>query len=122
MHRKEPRAQPPGAIDALVDAERTWRAHLDEVRVDAAALVAGARDDAARIRAAAPAALAPLVERRGQELEARLATDVAGIARRGRLIADRYSSASDDAVRALATRIARRVPWLAEGGAAEAAR
>lgn len=113
MHPKEPPAHPQGAIDALVEAERAWSAHLDAVRAEAARLIADARADAGRAVAAARDELAPLVEHRQRELDEQLASQIAEIARRGRAEADRYASASDETVRALATRVVRRVPWLA---------
>ncbi len=123
MHPKaELRAAPIGALEALVEAENRWRAHLDATRAEAARLVAAAREEADRAAAAVERERDALVQQRRRELDARLASHLAEITRGAQADVDRYARASDEAIASLAGSIVDRMPWLAPRASAKVGR
>jgi hypothetical protein len=101
-----------GVVARLVEAERVWKARLDEARQRAAALEQQASEAASRAERQAVDDSASQVEARTRELRAATAAIVE--AARGELTARtaRYDTAPPELIDRVAAKVASRAPWL----------
>ena len=121
--RKSP--SPPavgGAVERLIEAERRWRATLDEARARADRVVAEARAAVAAEEESTRAALDALVANRRAELQRTLDDERAAILERARRDAAAFASIDDERIRLLAAEIARTSPWLSTAAPEEGRR
>jgi vacuolar-type H+-ATPase subunit H len=108
-----------GAVERLIEAERRWRATLDEARAGAEHIVAEARAAVAAEEESTRAALDALVADRRAELQRTLDDERAAILERARREASAFESIDDERIRDLAAGIARTSPWLSSAEAQE---
>ncbi|HSQ29973.1 MAG TPA: hypothetical protein VLN49_08995 [Gemmatimonadaceae bacterium] len=112
MARESTERASASGVSRLVEAERSWQQSLEAARASADAVVAQAETDARRVDEASGLDARHVADCRRSELEAALADAVreAEAALGDRV--ERYSSASDALIDALARQAVAHAPWF----------